>query len=77
MDVVSVYMLICLHTYVCTYVLISVFDSIHICLSGLALPASDGLQLFQSSPESGDGLPQLVDFLLLLGYLRLDAGRVY
>lgn len=29
-----------------------------------------------SSPESGDGLPQLVDFLLLPGYLRLDAGRL-
>lgn len=27
-------------------------------------------------PESGDGLPQLVDLFLLLGYLRLDAGRI-
>lgn len=47
-----------------------------VCLSGLVSFPSVVFELFQSSPESGDGLPQLVDFLLLLGYLRLDAGRL-
>lgn len=47
-----------------------------VCLSGLVSFSSVVFELFQSSPESGDGLPQLVDFLLLLGYLRLDDGRL-
>lgn len=52
------------------------FSVLWVCLSGLVSFPSVVFELFQSSPESGDGLPQLVDFLLLLGYLRLDAGRV-
>ena len=40
------------------------------------MPASAVLELFQPSPEPGDGLPQLVDLLLLLRYLGLDAGRL-
>ena len=47
-----------------------------VCLSGLVPFPSVVFELLQSSPESGDGLPQLVDFLLLPGYLRLDAGRL-
>ena len=45
-------------------------------LSGLVSFPSVVFELFQSFPESGDGLPQLVDLFLLLGYLRLDAGRL-
>ena len=63
-------------TYIYTYVCIYASDSIRMCLSGLAMPASAVLELFQPSPEPGDGLPQLVDLLLLLRYLGLDAGRL-
>ena len=42
-----------------------------VCLSGLVSFPSVVFELFQSSPESGDGLSQLVDFLFLLGYLRV------
>jgi hypothetical protein len=52
------------------------FSVLWVCLSGLVSFPSAVFELFQSSPESGDGLPQLVDFLLLPGYLRLDAGRI-
>lgn len=57
------------------FFIISVFR-FWVCLSGLAPPVSVVFELFQSSSESGDGLSQLVDFLFLLGYLRLDAGRI-
>ena len=52
------------------------FSVLWVCLSGLVSFPSVVFELFQSSPESGDGLSQLVDFLFLLGYLRLDAGRI-
>ena len=48
------------------FFIISVFR-FWVCLSGLAPPISVVFELFQSSPESGDGLPQLVFCQIFVG----------
>jgi len=41
------------------------FSVLWVCLSGLVSFPSVVFELFQSSPESGDGLPQLVDLFMV------------